>query len=212
MSHLLPAYIAWRGAQLVTLRGMAVGDEEHARADALRNRATLLDAAAAVLAVAPHASLSEVATRAGLGRATLYRHFDSRDALRAAIREEALSRAAAALAEQDLTDCDTREALRRAAAVLVPLGMRFRILLTEGSDNDPDFLAARNEALAPLWEVLAKGVEAGELARTRSIAWLGMVLAGLLMNAVRAADAGLIDPAEAGDLVADSFIDGLGHD
>ena len=190
---------------------MAVQDEEHIRADALRNRAALLDAAADVLAVAPHASLSEVATRAGLGRATLYRHFDSRDALRVAIREEALSRAAAALAGEDLTSCDTREALRRAAAVLVPLGMRFRILLTEGSDTDPGFLAARNEALAPLWEVLARGVEAGELSATTSIAWLGMVLAGLLMSAVRAAGAGLIDPADAGALVADSFIDGFGR-
>jgi AcrR family transcriptional regulator len=190
---------------------MAVPDEEHIRADALRNRAALLDAAADVLAVAPQASLSEVATRAGLGRATLYRHFDSRDALRVAIREEALSRAAAALAGEDLTGCDTHEALRRAAAVLVPLGMRFRILLTEGSDTDPGFLAARNEALSPLWDVLARGVEAGELAATPSTAWLGMVLAGLLMSAVRAAGAGLIDPTEAGALVADSFIDGFGR-
>lgn len=190
---------------------MAVQDDEHTRADALRNRAALLDAAADVLAVAPQASLSEVATRAGLGRATLYRHFDSREALRVAIREEALSRAAAALAGEDLTSCGTREALRRAAAVLVPLGMRFRILLTEGSDTDPGFLAARNEALEPLWEVLARGVESGELSATTSIAWLGMVLAGLLMSAVRAAGAGLIDPTEAGALVADSFIDGFGR-
>ena len=189
---------------------MAAQEEEHSRADALRNRAALLDAAADVLAVAPQASLGEVATRAGLGRATLYRHFDSRDALRAAIREEALSRASEALAGADLTDCDSREALRRAATVLVPLGVRFRILIAEGAETDPDFLAARNEALAPLLAVLAKGVEAGELSRSANIAWLGMVLAGLLMTAVQAAAAGLIDPAEAGALVADAFIDGFG--
>jgi AcrR family transcriptional regulator len=211
MSHFREAYPRSTGTQLGTLQHVAVQDEEHIRADALRNRAALLDAAADVLAIAPQASLSEVATRAGLGRATLYRHFDSRDALRAAIREEALSRAAAALAGEDLRSCDTREALRRAAAVLVPLGMRFRILLTEGSDADPGFLAARNEALAPLWEVLARGVEAGEVTAPTSTAWLGMVLAGLLMSAVRAADAGLIDPTDAGDLVANSFLDGFGR-
>jgi AcrR family transcriptional regulator len=211
MSQLCRAYLRWPGTQLDTLQDMAVQESAHARADALRNRAALLDAAADVLAVAPQASLSEIATRAGLGRATLYRHFDNRDALRVAIREEALARASAGLAAEDLTSCDTREALRRAAAVLVPLGMRFRILLTEVSEADPDFLAARNEALAPLWGVLARGVEAGELAGTPSTAWLGMVLAGLLMTAVRAAGAGLIDPAEAGALVADSFIDGFGR-
>ena len=190
---------------------MTVQDEERSRADALRNRAALLDAAADVLAVAPQASLGEVATRAGLGRATLYRHFDSRDALRAAIREEALSRASVALAGADLADCGTREALRRAATVLVPLGMRFRILLAEGAGTDADFLAARNEALAPLMAVLARGVEAGELSGVPNTAWLGMVLAGLLMTAVQAAAAGLIDPAEAGPLVADAFIDGFGN-
>jgi len=188
---------------------MAVRDEERNRADALRNRAALLDAAAEVLAEAPQASLAEVATRAGLGRATLYRHFDSRSALQAAIREEALARAAATLAAADLSDCDTREGIRRAADALVPLGMRFRILLTDGSDTDAEFLAARNQTLAPLWSVLARGVETGELPRTANIGWLGMVLAAVLMTAVRAADAGVIDPGDAGALVADTFMDGF---
>lgn len=188
---------------------MAVRDEERNRADALRNRAALLDAAAEVLAEAPQASLAEVATRAGLGRATLYRHFDSRSALQAAIREEALARAAATLAAADLSDCDTREGIRRAADALVPLGMRFRILLTDGSDTDAEFLAARNQTLAPLWSVLARGVETGELPRAANIGWLGMVLAAVLMTAVRAADAGVIDPGDAGALVADTFMDGF---
>lgn len=190
---------------------MGSQDAEHSRTDVLRNRAALLDAAADVLAVAPQASLGEVATRAGLGRATLYRHFDNRDALRAAIREEALSRASAALAGADLANCDTREALRRAATALVPLGVRFRILIAEGAETDADFVAARNEALAPLLAVVASGVEAGELSGAPNTGWLGMVIAGLLMTAVQAAAAGLIDISEAGDLVADAFIDGFGN-
>lgn len=189
---------------------MAIQEEERSRADALRNRAAILDAAADVLAEAPQASLAEVATRAGLGRATLYRHFDSREALRVAIREEALARASAALAAIDFSSCDTREGVRCAALELVPLGMRFRILLADGSDADAGFIAARNDALAPLWSVLARGVESGELPRTANIAWLGMVLAALLMTAVRAVDAGLIEEADAADLVADAFLDGFG--
>ncbi|MDP2774010.1 MAG: TetR/AcrR family transcriptional regulator, partial [Nocardioides sp.] len=172
--------------------------------------AALLDAAADVLAVAPQASLAEVATRAGLGRATLYRHFENRDALRVAIRAEALTRASDALAGAGLADCGVREGIRRAAAVLVPLGMRFRILLAEGADSDEDFLAARNEALQPLFGVLLRGVASGELSRGANPAWLGLVLAGMLMSAVRAAAAGLIDPAEAGELVANAFVDGFG--
>lgn len=190
--------------------GMVVRGQEHARADAARNHAALLDAAAQVLAVAPRSSLAEVATHAGLGRATLYRHFESREALLAAIRAEALSRAASALADADLHSCDTREAVRRAAAVLVPLGVRFRILLSDGSDADTGFLAARDEALSPLWEVLAREVETGEISAAADPAWPRLVLALTLMAAVRAAGAGLIDPAEAGDMVADAFMNGFG--
>lgn len=189
---------------------MAV-QEEHTRADVLRNRAALLDAAADVLASAPEASLAEVATRAGLTRATLYRHFESREALLSAIQEEVLRRASEVLAGLDLTGCDTREGIRRAAAELVPLGLRFRILLTVGASGDPAFLAAREQVLAPLWAVLDRGVEAGELSATANPAWLRAVLAGLLMTAARAAGAGLVDPGEAGELVASSFLDGLGR-
>lgn len=186
------------------------GQEEHPRADALRNRAALLDAAADVLATTPEASLAEVAHRAGLARATLYRHFESRDALLGAIQAEALERASAALDGAGLPDCDTREGLRRAAAALVPLGMRFRILLTEGSDTDPEFVAARNRTLAPLWTLLERGQSTGEISRSASTAWLGLVLAGLLMTTVRASAAGLVDPGDAGELVARSFLDGFG--
>lgn len=83
-------------------------------------------------------------------------------------------------------------------------------MLSQAAAAAADFLAARNEALAPLLAVLASGVEAGELSAVPNTAWLGMVMAGLLMTAVQAAAAGLIDPSEAGDLVADTFIDGFG--
>ena len=88
--------------------------------------------------------------------------------------------------------------------------MRFRILLTEGADADPEFLTARDQTLAPLVALLERGRAAGEISPTTSAAWLGLALAGLLMTAVRAAAAGLVDPADAGELVAASFLDGFG--
>lgn len=180
------------------------------RADAARNRAALLDAAADVLAVDPSASLAEVATRAGLGRATLYRHFPTREVLLAAIREEALDRAAAALEGADLETCPAREAVRRTASVLVPLGMRFRVLLAEGADADPEFLAAREKVLRPLGAALERGVARGELTEDLDPVWAGMTLAGLLVTAVRAASAGVIAVDEAGERVATALFDGFG--
>ncbi len=182
------------------------------RADVLRNRGAILDAAVDVLADHPSASLAEVARRAGLGRATLYRHFPSREALRDAIRQEALTRAGAALAGAGLDDVPAREGVRRAAAVLVPLGVRFRVLLAEGADVDPDFVAARDAALAPLLGLVARaaaerGSGGGPGANP---AWTGMVLANLLVTAARAADAGVVTLDETADLVADTLFDGIG--
>lgn len=52
------------------------------RADAIRNRAQLLDAAKAAFAQkGAAASLEEIARSAGVGIGTLYRHFPTRDAL-----------------------------------------------------------------------------------------------------------------------------------
>jgi TetR/AcrR family transcriptional regulator, mexCD-oprJ operon repressor len=180
------------------------------RADAVRNRSAILDAAVDVLADDPSASLADVARRAGLGRATLYRHFPSREALRDAIRQEALARAETALARARLDEVPAREGVRRAAEVLVPLGVRFRVLLAEGADTDPDFVAARDRALAPLLALVARAV--GEEAVDPAVdpGWAGMVLANLLVTAARAAGAGLIDPAEAGELVSRTLFDGVG--
>ena len=52
------------------------------RADSLRNRERLLDAAAKVFSAGgPQASLEAVARKAGVGIGTLYRHFPTREAL-----------------------------------------------------------------------------------------------------------------------------------
>ena len=60
-----------------------------ARADARRNRDQILDAAASLLARRPDASIGEIAEQAGLGRATVYRHFPDVAAIHHALREEA---------------------------------------------------------------------------------------------------------------------------
>lgn len=60
----------------------AVGASRKPRADSLRNRERLIEAAKAAFAqTGPDASLDEIARRAGVGIGTLYRHFPNRDAI-----------------------------------------------------------------------------------------------------------------------------------
>lgn len=56
------------------------------RSDALANVARIVQAAAELLARDPDASIGEIAHRAGVGRSTLYRHFDTRESLLEAVR------------------------------------------------------------------------------------------------------------------------------
>jgi AcrR family transcriptional regulator len=56
------------------------------RADARRNLDRILDAAVEVFAEqGPDASIDEIARRAGVGHGTVFRHFPTKDALRAAV-------------------------------------------------------------------------------------------------------------------------------
>lgn len=58
------------------------------RADAQQSIARILDAAQRVLAGDPGASMEQVAAAAGLGRATVHRHFPSRQSLLAALVDD----------------------------------------------------------------------------------------------------------------------------
>jgi serine phosphatase RsbU (regulator of sigma subunit) len=57
------------------------------RADALRNRERILDAAERMLERSPSASLGDIAAAAGVARSTLHRRFRTRDDLLAAVRD-----------------------------------------------------------------------------------------------------------------------------
>ncbi|MGY3424146.1 AcrR family transcriptional regulator [Bradyrhizobium sp. F1.13.4] len=83
------------------------------RADAVRNRERVLEAAKAVFnAGGPEASLEAVAKRAGVGIGTLYRHFPTREDLFEAVYRREVEQLSE-LAEQLKNAKDPVDALRR---------------------------------------------------------------------------------------------------
>jgi AcrR family transcriptional regulator len=89
------------------------------RADSLRNREQLLEAAkAAFNAVGADVPLEEIAQRAGLGIGTLYRHFPTRDALMAAVYRREVDQLSAS-AETLLAERSPGEALKAWLHLLV---------------------------------------------------------------------------------------------
>ena len=83
------------------------------RADAIRNRERVLEAAKAVFSAGgPEASLEAVARRAGVGIGTLYRHFPTREALFEAVYRREVQQLSE-LAEALKSEADPVDALRR---------------------------------------------------------------------------------------------------
>lgn len=85
------------------------------RKDALRSRRAILDAAHRLYLNGGDASFAEIADAAGVGQATVYRHFESREDLLATLAEEGMSRIEAKAAAAPL-DAGSFEGLLRLMA------------------------------------------------------------------------------------------------
>ena len=94
------------------MRHEAVTTQRKPRADSIRNRERLLDAATAIFSTGgAQASLEAVARHAGVGIGTLYRHFPTREALFEAVYRHEVDHLGD-LARQLVVETDPVEALR----------------------------------------------------------------------------------------------------
>src|SRR5687767_8502989 len=83
------------------------------RADADRSVAAILDAGLEALASDPDSSMSEIARRAGVVRATIYVHFPTRESLLDAVMEHAVAEVAEATRDAEPQRGEPKEALER---------------------------------------------------------------------------------------------------
>ena len=83
------------------------------RADAERSVVAILDAALEALASDPDSSMSEIARRAGVVRATIYVHFPTRTALLDAVMEHAVTQVADAMRSAEPQRGEPVEAVER---------------------------------------------------------------------------------------------------
>lgn len=172
------------------------------RADAQRNRTAVLTAAEAVYAEqGADVSLNEIARRAGVGNATLYRHFPNREALLAEVYTGRLERYCA-LAEDAAQADDPVSALRDCVAATCALQATNRGLadllasLRPLSPRVEDLRARHYRAIAALFR---RAVRSGRVRSDASPADLAVLLvanAGLIHRTVEDA------PRSSGRLVA----------
>ena len=153
------------------------------RSHARSNRARILATAREELSRDPDASLDEIARAAGVVRRTLYGHFPSRQALVAALAEEAAQALADAFtAARDPGD-DPPTALARSTMAVWAVGDRYRMLISLGRRDlgQEGIRAALDPAHAEATAILGRGQRAGVFAGHLPAPVLALALEGFLL-------------------------------
>ncbi|MFB8245414.1 TetR/AcrR family transcriptional regulator [Streptomyces sp. NPDC001046] len=149
------------------------------RADALRNRERIVTAAREMFVEhGPEVPLDEIARRAGVGNATVYRHFPDRDALVrevvCSVMDRTIAAAESALAETG----DAFEALERFvhAAADERISALCPMVSSTFDQHHPDLEAARERVERKIEEVMNRARGAGQL---RSDVDVGDIMIGV---------------------------------
>ncbi len=145
-----------------------------ADARAQRSRRALLDAGIELLIQNPMASLSQIASHAGVGRATLYRHFETREQLIQALAIESLEMTHQAMEPSKQQGLTGKAALEAMFHAIMPLADRYHFLLSLWgiAQNEEQVIAIYEQQLLELTTLVEQGKELGELNRNLSTSWI----------------------------------------
>lgn len=149
-----------------------------------RVKAAILEAAARVLAErGEQASMADIATAAGVARATVYRYFPNRQALLGALAQVGLDDAEARLRDARLDQVPLEQALERAVRALIDVGDTFIVIARARARPDPEF---DPRVLVPLRMLVERGQREGAFREDVPASWLTEALLGLVVSALAA--------------------------
>jgi AcrR family transcriptional regulator len=146
------------------------------RRDARDNREAILEAARALFADSADVAMCQVAKRAGVGQATLYRNFPSRGALAAEILDEHVARVAALAAEHAGQPDAFFVLLRGLIDSMVNL-YGVAVIARRDAETDSQLQEARGRLAELLKRPLSDAKAAGSLRRDVSVDDVFLILA-----------------------------------
>ncbi|MES9507439.1 TetR/AcrR family transcriptional regulator [Streptomyces sp. NPDC000609] len=157
------------------------------------DREQVLRSAAALLTRKSTATMDEVAKAAGIGRATLHRHFAGRDALVRALENLGIQEFEAALDTAALDEGAAPDALRRLVVAVEPSAGLLAFLVTENQLFEGEELNdGWNRLDARVSAFFRRGQERGEFRIDLTPAWLTEALYGLISSGAWAVQDGRV--------------------
>lgn len=177
------------------------------RADAARNLEAVLTTGARMLAADPGASIASIAAEAGVDRSTVYRRFDSREDLLAAIYTARLTAIERAIEDARLREAPVAVALHRYVENIIAVNRAWPVDLTRMLADDTVH-ARRDACVAEVDTFLARATDEGLLRRDLPDGWASALLPQLvhLVSGRRPE----LSPGQAADIVVDTLLHGLG--
>jgi AcrR family transcriptional regulator len=169
------------------------------RADAERSVAAILDAGLEALASDPDSSMSEIARRAGVVRATIYVHFPTRTDLLDAVMEHAVGQVVDAMRGAEPSRGEPVDALERVLLATWRELARFHGLLALNTARlSAEELHRRHvPMLDQLEPLIERGQEQGVFRSDLPVVWHLAVLRAIVHAASAAIQGGRLEEAEA---------------
>jgi AcrR family transcriptional regulator len=180
------------------------------------NKATkerIITQAIACIAQNANSSMDEIAKAAGIGRATLFRHFKSRAELLVEIKLRAGGQLEAVVSPVFQSDLPAREKLVRIVTRLIPLGASLNVsayFIHPVKQEDPRVMASYQRCMAQTRQLCLDLRAEGDLAKDVPVSWLVASMDSLIFAAWEKVESGDIAPKQAPWLVLGTFLSGHG--
>jgi AcrR family transcriptional regulator len=178
---------------------------------ASHNRTATGILAAAAIVLAEHgesASMADIATASGVGRATLYRYFPTRELLLQGLIEAALTELRERIADAELDTVPVAEGLARLTRGFLAAGDKYSALANVKKEFIADKAELDRQLAQPVEALLARGVEDGTLRADLAVGVLVQMYTGLIERAFTMVWRREVGLEQAAALVTTMFLDG----
>ncbi|MCJ8307443.1 MAG: TetR/AcrR family transcriptional regulator [Hyphomicrobiales bacterium] len=172
-------------------------------------RDAIIEAAFLVFAENPGAALGDVAARAGVGRATLHRHFPGRLELMRALAKIAMAELDHAVAQATADAQSYEEGFRLSLEAIVPLANRQWFLANEGLQVDDEVAKAYRKSRSELCRDIELAKQEGLFDPALPTQWIAETYESLIYAAWSMVRAGDATSNQAADLAWRTFSNGL---
>jgi len=183
------------------------------RADAERSVAAILDAALEALASDPDSSMSEIARRAGVVRATIYVHFPTRESLLDAVMEYATGQVVEAMRGAEPRRGEPAAALERVLrATWRQLAQFHGLLALNTARLSAEELHRRHvPMLDQLEPLIERGQKEGVFRSDLPVSWQLAVIRAIVHTASREIQGGRIPEAKAEATMISTILGAIGR-